>query len=134
MISSVGDRYITPEYLAPLPPTSSDKSGKSPLQLLAQTCSQIGADTGSNKLLSEKSGEAAKAKGRSPTLVVSDGSTSVALSPAAAKPVSFKPYEAGVAKTKEGNNNKSKPSSVSSPSPTRTSPAATQQPQVNGKS
>ena len=74
------------------------------MQLLAQTCSQIGADTGSNKLLSEKSGEATKAKGRSPTLVVSDGSTSVAaaLGPAS-KPVSFKPYEHGAAKAKEGN-------------------------------
>merc|ERR1712141_593413 len=55
MISAVGDRYITPEYLAPLP-SSSEKTGKSPLQLLAQTCSQIGADQGSNKLLAEKSG------------------------------------------------------------------------------
>ena len=79
------------------------------MQLLAQTCSQIGADTGSNKLLSEKSGEATKAKGRSPTLVVSDGSTSVAaaLGPAS-KPVSFKPYEHGAAKAKEGNNKKQK--------------------------
>ena len=33
-----------------------EKTGKSPLQLLAQTCSQIGADQGSNKLLAEKSG------------------------------------------------------------------------------
>merc|ERR1712012_1059168 len=53
MISNVADRYITPEYLAPLP--SSDKNGKSPLQMLAQTCSQIGADSpGSSKLLAEK--------------------------------------------------------------------------------
>merc|ERR1711936_1265853 len=54
MISNVADRYITPEYLAPLP--SSEKTGKSPLQLLAQTCSQIGADPGSNKNSSSGNG------------------------------------------------------------------------------
>ncbi|CAB4055861.1 unnamed protein product [Lepeophtheirus salmonis] len=112
MISAMNDRYITPEYLAPLP--SSEKTGKSPLQLLAQTCSQIGADPMSNKLLNEKNNNSKdhsslhhhytshhpppphhlgghnpydhndlkKSSNRSPVLVVTDP-----------KPVSFKPYE-----------------------------------------
>merc|ERR1712013_298751 len=79
-----GDRYITPEYLAPLP-QKDGMSDKSPLQLLAQTCSQIGADSGpklidKQKLSVDKSKTAPKSG--SPTLVVSD-----------AKSVPFKPYE-----------------------------------------
>ena len=62
-------------------------SDKSPLQMLAQTCSQIGADSGPGagaKLSSEKAAKMSKAgtKPGSPTIVVSD-----------AKPVPFKPYE-----------------------------------------
>lgn len=113
MISSVADRYITPEYLAPLP--TNDKSGKSPLQLLAQTCSQIGADIGGNKLLQEKSnnnnntdkssGSNSNSK-KSPALIVSDGGRGSAASStsslasqspptvvSSSKPFSFKPYE-----------------------------------------
>ncbi|EFX85711.1 hypothetical protein DAPPUDRAFT_313437 [Daphnia pulex] len=43
MLSSNGNPYLRPEYLNPPPPTTMD-SKKSPLALLAQTCSQIGAD------------------------------------------------------------------------------------------
>lgn len=111
MISNVADRYITPEYLAPLP--SSEKTGKSPLQLLAQTCSQIGADPGSNKSnsssgngnsssnsLETKTKE--KSKAASPALIVSDNAASPGGGggvhhPGAVtqvnRPVSFKPYE-----------------------------------------
>ncbi|CAG0879493.1 unnamed protein product [Cyprideis torosa] len=39
------DQYIQPDYLTPLPTTLDAK--KSPLALLAQTCSQIGADSSS---------------------------------------------------------------------------------------
>jgi len=80
-----GDRYITPEYLAPLP-QKDVVSDKSPLQMLAQTCSQIGADTGPTKIMDRSKGSDKKPNqnklSSSPTIVVSD-----------AKPVSFKPYE-----------------------------------------
>lgn len=88
-----GDRYITPEYLAPLP-QKDGLADKSPLQLLAQTCSQIGADSGPGagaKLSADKVGKMtggkANTKPGSPPIVVSD-----------AKPVPFKPYE----NTKDG--------------------------------
>jgi len=84
-----GDRYITPEYLAPLP-QKDGSSDKSPLQMLAQTCSQIGADSGS-KLASDKlkltastvtSTKTSASTRSSPSIVVSDS-----------KQVPFKPYE-----------------------------------------
>jgi len=96
MSSSLGgDRYITPEYLAPLP-QKDGHSDKSPLQMLAQTCSQIGADSGpkmADKQKSITSGELKSGKGgnqapksSSPTIIVSDGGPG-------SKPVPFKPYE-----------------------------------------
>jgi len=108
MISNVADRYITPEYLAPLP--SSEKTGKSPLQLLAQTCSQIGADPGSNKSNSSGSNSGngnssnnslenktkEKSKAGSPALIVSDNAAlpgGGAVTTQVNRPVSFKPYE-----------------------------------------
>ena len=90
-----------------------EKTGKSPLQLLAQTCSQIGADPGSNKSnsssgngnsssnsLETKTKE--KSKAASPALIVSDNAASPGGGggvhhPGAVtqvnRPVSFKPYE-----------------------------------------
>jgi len=131
MSSSLGgDRYITPEYLAPLP-QKDGMSDKSPLQMLAQTCSQIGADSGpkmidKQKLSSDKSKNAPKSG--SPTIVVSD-----------AKPVPFKPYEitkeASVAKieSKRPSLNPSESSSKSIPM-NSSSPGASRSPMSHHKS
>ncbi|CAG9560062.1 unnamed protein product [Danaus chrysippus] len=43
MMTTNPNQYLQPDYLTPLPSTLDSK--KSPLALLAQTCSQIGADT-----------------------------------------------------------------------------------------
>lgn len=42
--SESGKQYLKPDYLSPLPESPTD-SKQSPLALLAQTCSQIGADS-----------------------------------------------------------------------------------------
>ncbi|CAD5125861.1 DgyrCDS14057 [Dimorphilus gyrociliatus] len=47
MITSSGSQYLHPEYIQPLPTTLDAK--KSPLALLAQTCSAIGKDTAPTK-------------------------------------------------------------------------------------
>ncbi|XP_068631125.1 zinc finger protein Noc [Battus philenor] len=49
MMTTNPNQYLQPDYLTPLP--SSLDSKKSPLALLAQTCSQIGADTAPTKPL-----------------------------------------------------------------------------------
>ncbi|XP_054267608.1 zinc finger protein Noc-like [Macrosteles quadrilineatus] len=49
IMSSGSNQYLQPDYLSPLPTTLDAK--KSPLALLAQTCSQIGADNPPSKPL-----------------------------------------------------------------------------------
>lgn len=58
LTSSNHNQYLRPEYLTPLPTTLDAK--KSPLALLAQTCSQIGADAPNSKLLQSADGKKAK--------------------------------------------------------------------------
>ena len=82
-----------------------EKNGKSPLQLLAQTCSQIGADPGNTKLSLDKTKDNKKSSS-SPALIVSDNASP---GTQVSRPVSFKPYES--------DRNTKTPSSVISLSP-----------------
>ncbi|GFY40812.1 zinc finger protein Noc [Trichonephila inaurata madagascariensis] len=122
MLSSA-TQYLRPEYLSPLPTTLDAK--KSPLALLAQTCSNIGADNPNNKpiisgLEKTKDSSNDSKKDKSPLIISDDHSNS--------KP-SFKPYESVIKKDEnhcsEYGGKKTPNSKASSPSMTnRVSPAA----------
>ncbi|GIY69543.1 zinc finger protein Noc [Caerostris darwini] len=91
MLSSA-NQYLRPDYLSPLPTTLDAK--KSPLALLAQTCSNIGADNPNNKpiisgLEKAKDNNNDSKKDKSPLIISDDHSNS--------KP-SFKPYESVIKK------------------------------------
>ncbi|KAK3923670.1 Zinc finger protein Noc [Frankliniella fusca] len=118
MLTSGANQYLQPDYLSPLPTTLDAK--KSPLALLAQTCSQIGADS-PPKPLSSQDKPAAKNKhstsngrpasserpGPSPANKRASPASSAACSPPAASPsqpagkLAFKPYEANVLSRRE---------------------------------
>lgn len=124
MLTTGSNQYLQPDYLSPLPTTLDAK--KSPLALLAQTCSQIGADTPNTKPLIPPLEKPKK------TVVVSDNTagtpptgaghktdkTPVArASPAeparGAGGLAFKPYETNVlTKKSEDNRPPSKSGSV----------------------
>ncbi|TMW48787.1 hypothetical protein DOY81_006133 [Sarcophaga bullata] len=102
------NQYLQPDYLAPLPTTMDAK--KSPLALLAQTCSQIGADSSAVKPIlsmdkSKKSGSASSASSSTSSVSSETGSAkspTQAKSPKSATPtnteikLAFKPYETNV--------------------------------------
>jgi len=117
-VSSMSDRYITPEYLAHLPTSPESKNEKSPLQLLAQTCSQIGVDNGPSKILSSSSNSSGDKLKNS-----EDKSKKVldSLAPGAsgeADKVSFKPYRTSEHSERRGSSACSvSPKSTSSSSP-----------------
>ncbi|XP_055714065.1 zinc finger protein Noc [Phlebotomus papatasi] len=97
MVTIGNNQYLQPDYLSPLPTTLDAK--KSPLALLAQTCSQIGADSSNVKSLIsvDKSKTSAKASdnvAKSPSAGAKIAETKP--SPTQEVKLAFKPYEANV--------------------------------------
>uniref|UniRef100_A0A1Q3FN97 Putative zinc finger protein noca n=1 Tax=Culex tarsalis TaxID=7177 RepID=A0A1Q3FN97_CULTA len=115
MLQVGNNQYLQPDYLSPLPTTLDAK--KSPLALLAQTCSQIGADSGNitvkslvspsekNKKSSTSSASSSASMdnginhpiSRSPSVKTEKSDASPELK------LAFKPYEMNVLTTKVKN-------------------------------
>lgn len=131
------NQYLQPDYLAPLPTTMDAK--KSPLALLAQTCSQIGADSSAVKPLlgmdkNKKSGtcssSSTSSSSSSSAEISAAKSPSQAKSPKSSTPITtttnsemklaFKPYETNVLSQQNQNSFKSS-SSLNSEEPQRPS-------------
>ncbi|KAI4459538.1 zinc-finger protein nolz1-related [Holotrichia oblita] len=93
MLSSSANQYLQPDYLSPLPTTLDAK--KSPLALLAQTCSQIGADTPNSKPLISPMDKPKKSssENRASPAAARDKDKSASRSSPLETKLAFKPYE-----------------------------------------
>ncbi|KAK9738494.1 hypothetical protein QE152_g9849 [Popillia japonica] len=93
MLSTSANQYLQPDYLSPLPTTLDAK--KSPLALLAQTCSQIGADTPNSKPLISPLDKPKKSssENRASPAAARDKDKSASRSSPLETKLAFKPYE-----------------------------------------
>ncbi|XP_048007611.1 zinc finger protein Noc [Leguminivora glycinivorella] len=115
MMATNPNQYLQPDYLAPLP--SSLDSKKSPLALLAQTCSQIGADTTPSKPLLPPLDKKKSVNSVSDTVIRSSPNSMKPDKPRSTpdnKHLAFKPYEVNVVSKKPEERPSSKASSDSS--------------------
>ncbi|XP_017790056.1 PREDICTED: zinc finger protein Noc [Habropoda laboriosa] len=107
MLTTGHNQYLQPDYLSPLPTTFlyfilQLDAKKSPLALLAQTCSQIGADSPTKPLISPldktPKGMNNGTNAKSPPAAKLERSTRS--SPSDGKSLAFKPYETNVVSKK----------------------------------
>ncbi|XP_018055701.1 PREDICTED: zinc finger protein Noc [Atta colombica] len=99
MLTTGHNQYLQPDYLSPLPTSVQLDAKKSPLALLAQTCSQIGADSPTKPLISplEKSskGMSIATNAKSPPATKLERNTRGSPTDGG-KSLAFKPYEVNV--------------------------------------